>query len=259
MRALILALALAACGQAAEAPAGDEAGVDAAPFDLPMQYQPFTNATGTAAWFVCDTVGGSRIFVGSTPDESGAFELREYEKGQATPARTLALTLYNDPALNNPSQFSFRGEDGVVSFNGAFADAYAIPIDLVGIGLEGAETCRLMSRTYLTAFTANRSFVVRDASENELEYLGYDASNWEDAGFEQAPDGSRTNSASVRAAGSRVQSTDGTVQYEFPAGSAYLYRVTLPYADAEPTLEVLRNGEVITREPIIAMQLGARR
>lgn len=259
MRALLLGmcLALAACGQSAQAPAS-ESGDAAAAFELPLQYQPFTNATNTAAWFVCDTVGGSRIWVATAPDETGAFELRDYEKGQAEPARTLRYTLYNDPQLGNPNQFSFREDDGLVTFNAAFANAYAIPVDLVGVGLEGGDACRLMSRTYLTAFTANRSFVVRETDDGQLEYLGYDASNWQDAGYEQASDGSRTNTASVRASGSRAQTTDGTVQYEFPAGSAYLYRVTLPYT-GEASLEVLRNGEVITREPIIAMQLGARR
>ncbi len=75
---------------------------------------------------------------------------------------------------------------------------------------------------------------------------------------DEAPDGTRTTSESVRAVGRMTTQGPDLLQWEFPAGSSYLYRISAR-GNAGATLEVLRDGQVITSEPIIAMQLGARR
>lgn len=271
-----LTACLAACGQAAQAPAADSATTAAASTNgayangqAPIILETLVPSTPLPqTWFICDALDSTSIWVASAPDANGVFALALYDKETHQVQRTPGLTL-SRPAVagpNGPMQaFGQNGADmGVIytldparmSAPNAATTAPVISLDVAGEEF----TCRHFEHTVFFGFTNRQSIVARQVGDSvELMFFSFSDT---DAPFAvELEHGEQTTTASETVSGGRgsVDEENGRVSWvwENTQRDANEYRV-FTAIDEESVLQTSVNGQIMDTEAFQAYALARR-
>jgi hypothetical protein len=228
--ALLLALALAACGQATPPPAD-------APDTQPNAANP--------AWFICDAIDSPVVLAFDRDDEivhvaqyekpSGAIVQRtEYRIGGQEGA---AGSVYTTLLQNSVEAGAIRQlNPGMLETPGA---AYTLPYTSVRLG-EREVSCRWLPRTRLMGFTGRRTIVVREDADGDLIYTSYDFASAAAAQPVELSENGRTTTFSFEARDGAEQLDPNGVRYDFQADAET--NIAVIVESGAGRIEVRRHG-----------------
>lgn len=242
----IIAGILAACGER----------------DAPSPAVPPTalaSAAQSPIWFICDGIDapllavatrvGARVEIGRLDKMSGAEGARETYTVSTTEGA--AGSVYTTLSRDGAEAAGVRAiNTGVLENPGS---AYTELVSTVTIDGE-TTSCRWLARTRVLGFTARRSFVINEDADGDLIYTTYDfadAANQEPIALSE---NQRSTPFSVEVRAGEERLSGNGAEFRF-ARAEYAYVVMLPRS-GEGQVTVLRDGEAIQTEPIIAYQIG---
>ena len=246
MRPFILLIALStlvACGQSA---------VPAAP--LPEAH---TGVSGP--WFICDGLDAPALFVFGR----NGLEVRiaEYDKPNGAIVERSAYVLGTEAAAagsvyrvlfsNGVEAGAIRETDpAMLESPGA---AYTAHIGEVRLG-ERRISCRWLPRTRLIGFTGRRSLVVHEDADGDLIYSAFNFADAANAGPIELSENGLSTPFSVEVRGGEEAIGREEAEFRFAADN-YAY-VVHASRDGTGRIDLLRDGQQVQSEPLIAFVLG---
>ncbi|MBC7769261.1 MAG: hypothetical protein H7124_10785 [Phycisphaerales bacterium] len=242
---LVLALALAACGQQQEPPPPPSD-------DVTIRVPP--------PWFICDAINAPAIFVFNRTGET--VQVAEYEKPTgAILSRNGYVVGPEEGAAGNVFMDIYRDEGTGGEIRRSNPDVLETPGSAYTTVFTSVEldrrniNCRWMPRTRVLGFTGRRSFVVHEDASGDLIYTAY---NFVDAAnarpIELSENGRTTTPFSVEVRdGAEAQTAEG-VTYTFET-QGFRYVVALN-RDGTGTLDVSSNGVAMQTEDLLGYQQG---
>ena len=243
--ALVIALALAACGQAEPPP------------PLP---EPPANVVA-APWLICDGLNapvllvfernGATAHVAQYDKPNGALIQRtDYQIGDAEGA---AGSVYTTLLQNGAEAGHVREiNPGMLETPGA---AFTLPFMSVRLG-DRDISCRWMPRTRLMGFTGRRTIVVHEDGDGDLIYSSYDFASAATAQQIDVADNGRTTTFSfeVRDGTENIDATGSRFQFQADAETEIL---VISGRDGRGRVEVRRHGaNPLQTEELIAYIQG---
>ncbi len=244
MRLLILLLsALSACGQS----------------PAPATPAPETPTAVSSPWFLCDGVDAPALFVFER-DGSGV-RVTEYDKPNGAIVERSAYELgAEEGAMGSVYTALLRNgvEAGAIrQTNPAMLEspgsAYTLRISEVRLG-ERRISCRWLPRTRLISFTGRRSVVVHEDADGDLIYSSFNFTDAAGAGPIELSENGLSTTFSAEARGGEEALGRESAEFRF-AAEGYTYVVTAG-RDGTGSLDVLRDGEQVQSEPLVAFLLG---
>lgn len=242
--AIILAFALAACGQTEPPPPAQEESVF-------VRTPP--------PWFICDAINVPGVFVF---DRNGQdVRIAEYTKADGSivqrngysvgvedgAAGSVNIELYRDGGSDGAARYT---NPGVLETPGAAYTPRFVALQLDGRDIQ----CRWTPRTRVLAFTSRRSIVVHEDTAGALTYSAF---NFTDAANQRARDGAenaRSTPASLELLNGVAAQTPQAATYTFET-QGFRYVLSLN-RDGTGSLDVTRDGAPLQSEPLIGYQIG---
>lgn len=276
MRALVLGvcLAVAACGQRAEAPA-DAAPAAAASSTLftygggfaPLfstAENPYYENTPPPTWFICDSITSPDAFVASIPDEGGAFMLARYHKDtQAIERMNVRTTGEMFSGEYGPAQ-GFLDEAGtqgaIYTLDAARMSspdaATTTPVMMVEFAGEGFH-CRWFEYMAFIGFTNTQSVVVRRRGDAiDMMTFRHDAEGALMVEMEHEEASTTVDITAENGQQSDGYNRENVIQFGFVSGSDGAGYSVWTVPDEASVIQRLQGGEVVSTEEFRAYALA---
>ena len=242
--AIVIALSLAACGQATAPPAEPRH----------AQQRP------TPLWFICDAIDAPVVLVFERDGETA--RVAQYEKPSGAIVQRTEYTIGAEEGAAG-SVYTTLLQNGVEA--GAIrqtsagvletpAAAYTTPFASVRIGAQEI-SCRWLPRTRLMGFTGRRTIVVHEDADGDLIYTSYDFASAAAAQQIELSDNGRSTTFSLEARDGAEEVGPQGARYTFQADSETT--ISVATENGEGHVEVRRHGpEPVQTERLIAYVEG---
>jgi len=221
---------------------------------------PQAEQTAETPWFICDGIDAPTVLVFHRDGET--VRMAEYDKpnGALTGRRVFTLGQAEGAAGSVYTQLTSDGADQgfIRQINTGVLETPAAAYTPVfsSVELDQREiACRWLPRTRVIGFTGRRSFVIHEDRSGDLIYTTYDFPDAASAQPIELSENGRTTTFSVEVRDGAENVGPNGAEYRFDAAGGFSYVVALS-GDGTGALSVLRNGEPVQSEPLIAFQSG---